>query len=465
MHTESLEPRRLLAAIASGQTINATLTSGGQADEYTFVASAGDSIVATMAETADTFAFNPRIRLYGPTGSLLSDNGGDVTGTRIAVQGVSETGTYRIVASDDDGNAGGPYGLTMVKAPGVQSASGDDGPIVSGQTRNGTIDLGDLDVATFSASAGDSIVVTMAETTPTFAFNPRIEVYSPSGARIAVNGGDPTGTSVSVQGLTESGTYTIVASDDDGNAGGPYDLTLTGSIRPVGSFTSVIKTGSLLRVTGTTGKDVIGVDLVNGRIRVGTKADGILATFAASTISRISVDAGSGNDKVTVETTVTKPTSLAGAAGRDVLLGGSGNDYLAGGSGNDKLVGRLGNDTLDGGSGIDLVEYTDRGRGEGVVASLDGLANDGGPSEVDWILDNVENLLGGNGDDLLSGNAGPNIIAGGRGADTISGGNGDDLIFAFLESRTDDGVIDIINAGGGVDTVIADGNDVLTNVP
>ncbi len=224
-------------------------------------------------------------------------------------------------------------------------------------------------------------------------------------------------------------------------------------------------TRGTLKVYGSEGRDVIGVDTVNGRIRVGGKADGIVFSYPNSSVTRILVDAGGGNDRVTVETTLSLRTTLAGGAGHDVLLGGSGNDHLAGGSGNDKLVGRKGNDVLDGGSGIDLVEYSDRGRGEGVVASLDGLANDGGPGEVDFILHNVENLLGGGGDDVLYGNAGPNVIAGGRGADTISGGGGNDLLFAFLESRIDDGARDVINGGAGVDTVFADALDVLFNIP
>jgi Ca2+-binding RTX toxin-like protein len=127
-----------------------------------------------------------------------------------------------------------------------------------------------------------------------------------------------------------------------------------------------------------------------------------------------------------VDASVVLPVTLNGGGGRDILIGGSGDDLLIGGGRNDRLIGGLGTDVLDGGAGLDLVEYTDRTRAAyggttrlrrllSVSATLDGVANDGHPGENDFVMDNVENLLGGQGNDVLSGNDGANILAGSRG--------------------------------------------------
>lgn len=76
-----------------------------------------------------------------------------------------------------------------------------------------------------------------------------------------------------------------------------------------------------------------------------------------------------------------KPSLLAGSAGRDYLFGFGGDDILSGGDGKDLLSGGSGNDNLDGGTGRDQ-------------------------------------LLGARGDDTLAGGAGDDALNGGRGLDT-----------------------------------------------
>ena len=84
---------------------------------------------------------------------------------------------------------------------------------------------------------------------------------------------------------------------------------------------------------------------------------------------------------------------------------------------------------------------------EDVEGSLSGdtLAGDDEPNA----------LRGGAGDDTLTGGGGADIIDGGTGADTISGDAGDDVILAR------DGEVDRIACGDGVDSVVADAQDVV----
>src|SRR4051794_36741203 len=55
---KQLEPRRLLAAIASGQTIASRISTGTEVDTYTFNGTAGGSIIVSAGDTSNN-AFYP----------------------------------------------------------------------------------------------------------------------------------------------------------------------------------------------------------------------------------------------------------------------------------------------------------------------------------------------------------------------------------------------------------------------
>jgi Ca2+-binding RTX toxin-like protein len=160
----------------------------------------------------------------------------------------------------------------------------------------------------------------------------------------------------------------------------------------------------------------------------------------------------------------------------------SGINHLEGRGGNDVLDGSLAPDVLDGGSGNDTVSYSSRT--DPIKASLDGAANDGGIGDLnpaypdavqgDAIGTDVENITGGAGSDLLSGDDSANALNGGDGNDivsgnggndnTLSGGNGDDSLSGGDGSDTLDGGPgadeldggfggDALSGGDGVDLV------------
>ena len=74
---------------------------------------------------------------------------------------------------------------------------------------------------------------------------------------------------------------------------------------------------------------------------------------------------------------------------------------------------------MSGGPGVDTASYGDHS--SAVAASLSGRATDGSAGEQDTIDGTVENLIGGNGDDVLIGNAGANPLVGGMGNDRLDG--------------------------------------------
>jgi len=174
----------------------------------------------------------------------------------------------------------------------------------------------------------------------------------------------------------------------------------------------------------------------------GTQADTLTGDANANTLN------GGGENDV-----------LSGLAGADTLNGGDGNDTLTGGLGADILNGDAGDDTFDeeaatsggdtmnGGAGVDTATYA--GRTLAVTVSIDGVALDGESGELDNVKADVENLIGGAGNDTLTGSASNNSLTGGAGSDTLNGGAGDDV---FLEGAAANGA-DTFNGGTGIDRV------------
>ncbi|BCW88357.1 hypothetical protein sos41_14960 [Alphaproteobacteria bacterium SO-S41] len=127
---------------------------------------------------------------------------------------------------------------------------------------------------------------------------------------------------------------------------------------------------------------------------------------------------------------------VQGFAGNDFIFGAGGNDYVVGDDGDDVLEGGLGADVVDGGAGTDTASY--RSAGAAVTVNLATPASNTGEAQGD-IYTSIENLLGSQFGDTLTGNAGANVITGGSGADRLTGGGGADS-FAFV-ARSDGGDI------------------------
>ncbi len=108
---------------------------------------------------------------------------------------------------------------------------------------------------------------------------------------------------------------------------------------------SINFTNGTLTIFGTGGNDLIQVVRSGSQIAVGTHS------FDAASIRMIVVDAGDGDDTVTIDPQITATTWLFGRLGNDRLVGGGGVNYLYGGHGDDVLMGGPGQNILVGGSG------------------------------------------------------------------------------------------------------------------
>lgn len=205
---------------------------------------------------------------------------------------------------------------------------------------------------------------------------------------------------------------------------------------------------------------------------VGTKAHDVIVAGSADN----AIYGGGGND------------TICGGAGDDTIYGGRGNDAIFGGEGDDTLHGERGSDDLDGGAGTDRVlgetgnDAVNGGPGEGDDA--DGGPGDdnvsGGPGDLDIVhggvgndridggpgahdiasykgvggavsvnlgsgvvsgaeqerLNGIEDVLGGSGNDALTGSSAPNRLDGGPGEDRLSAAGDGDQAFGGPGSDT-----------------------------
>ena len=139
--------------------------------------------------------------------------------------------------------------------------------------------------------------------------------------------------------------------------------------------------------------------------------------------------------------------TLRGLDGDDVLSGFGDNDKLYGGAGNDYLKGADGADLLDGGGGIDRAGYYGAPGGVTVSLLLQGQAQDTGFGRDTLV--GIEDVSGGAGDDVLTGDGGDNWLWGSIGGnDKLIGNGGNDLLEVSQPGTH------TLNGGDGVDSLV-----------
>ena len=121
------------------------------------------------------------------------------------------------------------------RSPAVQAVdpNGDGGTIASGQTRSGSINrLGNMDIYTFAASAGNSFEATLADSDAASQFEPQLQLFGPDGTLLknSLSSGTDTSISTGVYTVpaTGPGTYTLVVQNDSVGvpSTGGYNLEL-----------------------------------------------------------------------------------------------------------------------------------------------------------------------------------------------------------------------------------------------
>jgi len=156
--------------------------------------------------------------------------------------------------------------------------------------------------------------------------------------------------------------------------------------------------------------------------------------------------------------------NFTGSDNNDTLLGHDGDDIFIGNDGDDNLQGELGNDTfkassatdgndfIDGGAGSDTVDYSILGNTHYVEVNTNGevytkLTSDNSTVSTDTTID-IENIIGGAGNDIFRSNSFDNTYDGKDGVDTLN-----------FSDKTASMSVNI-----SVGTVTGDGADVISNI-
>ncbi|HXJ71356.1 MAG TPA: calcium-binding protein, partial [Candidatus Dormibacteraeota bacterium] len=230
-----------------------------------------------------------------------------------------------------------------------------------------------------------------------------------------------------------------VSPDVENVVGAPGGGTLTGNSLD-NAFTI---TGGVNTINGAAGTNTI-IAAVNVNATLGAASLSIGSNV--SPLSNIQIaKLTAGNGGITINAAgFTGGTVLTGGTGNDRLIGGSGpnlfiaspgNDILTGGAANDTFMFDadvvLGTDTITGGGGTDTLDFSATSANVTInLGTLDPApAQTVVPGFLSLILkDKLANMIGGSGDDSLTGNDLDNVITGGLGNDVITGGGGTDTV-------------------------------------
>jgi trimeric autotransporter adhesin len=207
--------------------------------------------------------------------------------------------------------------------------------------------------------------------------------------------------------------------------------------------------------------DILVYSPVQGLNNAFNYTSGITVTYAASGTGQVTSTTGTevGTDKFE------RIERVLGTQFADIFT------TVASNASGTFFVGMGGNDTFNGGTGVDTVDYSLEfvsGANNGVNVNISAAISPFGgvaaghafdASGSTDTLNNIENIIGTQFNDRISGSAGNNILDGGTGYDTLFGGDGNDtLISGQLGNLATSFGFDILVGGAGNDTFDVSGS-------
>jgi Ca2+-binding RTX toxin-like protein len=221
-------------------------------------------------------------------------------------------------------------------------------------------------------------------------------------------------------------------------------------------------TGSIDQVAllGTTGADSWNFGSLGGNVNGASGDRFVDVTVAGITDLKLSTGVGDDvitgqNSNVTAATTpFAYPMTVFAGDGDDRITSGAAltgmlSNSLDGGNGADTFIQPAikAPDQITGGAGVDVLDYSVR-TAKVTVTLGTGSVDDGESGEKDDVDADVENIIGGSGNDVLdatssnavahaiTGNNGDDTLRGSDLVDTLNGGSGDDVLTGGLGNDT-----------------------------
>jgi Ca2+-binding RTX toxin-like protein len=279
--------------------------------------------------------------------------------------------------------------------------------------------------------------------------------YTDKTTSVVVTLGGATPTTVFVNGLAED-----TISNFENAYGGSGDDTLTGDNQ-----------NNVLRgeagndtLNGGSGDDSLfggaGDDTVDGGAGIDTfdlreKTTAVVATLNGANTATVFVGG-------VAEDTVRNVENIVGGSAGDTLTGDAAANKLSGARGNDWLMGAGGADILDGGEDTDTADYSDKAAAIAVTLNGSSLATVTVGGVAEDTITKIENIVGGSGDDTITGDTAGNTFRGGSGADTLDGGGGSDT--ADFSDKTQSVLLALNGATNAVATIGGTAEDTVRNI-
>lgn len=455
------------------QTVNGTATAGSDfvATSGTLTFGPGGGVQAVTVTVSGDFSFEANesffLQLTSVTGVAVANGSGiaTITNDDTAPLGdtlLGSTGNDTLIggSADDLLNADGGNDSLLGNGGNDTLLGGSSADTLNGGDGNDSLD-GQGGADVIESGNGDDIFVWQG---------------SPSGNDTVTNASGADGVQVNLSGSANNVTVTQSAIPVDGTFG-LLQVTEGGATLTVDSSISQVT------VNAGAGDDTVTVGGLDTLCRAslvihGGDGNDLLTALDADTGDiRVRMEGGAGNDTLIGGQ---GGDTLVGDAGTDRIRGGDGNDQLEGGIGADSINGENGNDTLLGGDTSDTLigDGADTLNGDAGDDSLRGglggdalnggagndIANGGDGDDTASGGDGNDSLLGSTGLDSLAGDAGDDTVDGGRNNDTLDGGDGNDKIRGDHGNDSITGGLgeDTVNGGDGDDTIIGgDGNDLL----
>jgi Ca2+-binding RTX toxin-like protein len=408
--------------------------------------------------------------LYGGSGADYL-NGGSGTNTLLGNDGndtfelADATATNTITGGNDTDtlyfdNAGSSVVLDISNTSSSQS-SGGGGTIrlidlienVTGSDHNDTL-TGNSAANVISAGQGADLIYGSGGIDTIYGGSGNDRIYADIAAPSISDGGN------TIYGGEGADTIwgSLGADTIDGDDGGSYGTNSDDTIFAISS-----SDGSDV-INGGQGYDTADYSAINSAIKV------TLNTSTAATVTITGGDndtirnvenfiGGSGNDTITGDSAI---NYLNGGAGNDTLFGMGGADILTDTSGINTFVGGAGNDTISGtgNAGNSWLDYSLDGINEGAYTDLTyGLIQNVSTNRGSDLITAIDNITGSAYNDVFYGNNNVNTILGGDGNDTIEGYGGNDTLDGGAGTSDTlryyhENKINVTLADGGADTTV-----------
>jgi hypothetical protein len=215
---DELEARQLFASLTAGQTYNTTLTSSSNQKNWSIDLVAGQNVTLAAGDLSDS-ALETELILISPAGKVLRRSVGDL-GSFLSVNAPVE-GTYRVRVRDVGRDNLGDVKVTAFFSQGSITDSDDAFAAQSGRRFAATIDPGDLDVWTLTATQAQFLAVGATENTSGSTLDIGVLVVDPSG-HVVTGGENGAGVKFDIPNATRGNYYAVVyeaGADDDGRYG------------------------------------------------------------------------------------------------------------------------------------------------------------------------------------------------------------------------------------------------------